>query len=290
MSSRDLLESDALRAFAVFAEHENFTAAAAALHLSQPSLHAKIGKLSASLGLQLYERHGRGLRLTPDGRRLAAFAQDCGRRVDDLLAELGSRAAPAVVAAGRGAFRWVIGDGVQRLARSGRPVRVVTANRAQSLEAVAGGQVDVAVFAHDPPPRPLEHEHLAEYRQTLVVPRRHRLARATEVTVADLEGLRLVMPPAERAHRRALDLALAQAGVRYEVAAEVDGWDLLVHFASLGLGATVVNGCVRPPAGLVAVPFADLPSVHYWACWRPQRADLAADLVAQLRPDPEPPA
>lgn len=284
MASRDLLEPDALRAFAVFAEHENFTAAAAVLHLSQPSLHAKIGKLGAALGLQLYERQGRGLRLTPDGRRLAAFAQDCGRRVDDFLAELGSRSAPAVLAAGRGAFRWVIGEGVRRLAGSGRPLRVVTADRASSLAAVEGGQVDVAVFAHDPPPRPLAHAHLAEYRQTLVLPRRHRLARAGEVTVADLEGLRLVMPPAERAHRRALDRALAQAGVRHEVAAEVDGWDLLVHFASLGLGATVVNGCVRPPAGLVAVPFADLPLVHYWAVWRPQRADLAGELVAQLRP------
>lgn len=289
MASRDLLESDALRAFAVFAEHENFTTAAAELHLSQPSLHAKIGRLAASLGLDLYERQGRGLRLTPDGRRLATFALDAGRRVDDLLAELGSRTAPAVVAAGRGAFRWVIGDGIRRLAQTGRPVRVVTADRAESLQAVTGGQVDVAVFAHDPPPRPLAHAHLAEYTQTLVLPRRHRLARAEQVTVADLDGLSLVMPPAERAHRRALDRALAEAGARHEVAAEVDGWDLLVHFVSLGLGVTVVNGCVRPPAGLVAVPVTDLPRVHYWAAWRPQRGDLAAELVGRLRPGAEPP-
>jgi DNA-binding transcriptional LysR family regulator len=64
MSGRDLLEADALRAFAVFAEHRNLTAAAAALHISQPSLHAKIGKLAAALGTDLYQRDGRGLRLT----------------------------------------------------------------------------------------------------------------------------------------------------------------------------------------------------------------------------------
>jgi len=54
MNARDVLEADALRAFAVFAEHRNFTTAAAALNISQPSLHAKIRKLATALGTGLY--------------------------------------------------------------------------------------------------------------------------------------------------------------------------------------------------------------------------------------------
>ena len=50
MDAGSALESDALRAFAVFAEHRNFTTAAAALRLSQPSLHVKIRKLADGLG------------------------------------------------------------------------------------------------------------------------------------------------------------------------------------------------------------------------------------------------
>jgi hypothetical protein len=45
---------------------------------------------------------------------------------------------------------------------------------------------------------------------------------------------------------------LADAGISLEVAAEADGWDLLVHFAGLGVGAAIVNGCVGIPAGLAA--------------------------------------
>ncbi len=60
------------------------------------------------------------------------------------------------------------------------------------------------------------------------------------------------MPTPERAHRRALERALLDAGVTWHLAAEVDGWDLLVHLAALGMGATVVNGCITPPAGLTA--------------------------------------
>ena len=73
MAGRDALEADALRSFAVFAEHRNFTAAAAALHISQPSLHVKIKKLAAALGTELYERDGRRLYLTASGEQLAAF-------------------------------------------------------------------------------------------------------------------------------------------------------------------------------------------------------------------------
>ena len=42
MDRLDVLESDALRSFGVFAEHRNFTTAAAALSISQPSLHVKM--------------------------------------------------------------------------------------------------------------------------------------------------------------------------------------------------------------------------------------------------------
>jgi LysR family transcriptional regulator, low CO2-responsive transcriptional regulator len=63
------------------------------------------------------------------------------------------------------------------------------------------------------------------------------------------------------------------------VRTEADGWGLLVHFASLGLGATVVNGCVRVPAGPAAVPVEDLPAVRYRVARRPQRRERGADLV-----------
>ncbi|MGD0560299.1 MAG: hypothetical protein ABSA93_35685 [Streptosporangiaceae bacterium] len=55
---------------------------------------------------------------------------------------------------------------------------------------------------------------------------------------------KLVVPPQGRQHRRTLERALANAGIPLQVAAEADCCDLLGHFASLGVGATIVNGCV----------------------------------------------
>jgi DNA-binding transcriptional LysR family regulator len=285
-AARRLLESDAVHAFGVFAEHLNFTTAAAQLHLSQPSLHAKIRKLQAGLGVELYERDGRGLRLTAAGQRLAVHARDAARNADEVIADLRSGPAPVMVAAGRGTLRWVIGEGLRTVNRAGRPLRVLTANRDTALSAVSSGQVDIAVIAYDPPPRSLRSEQIAVYPQALFLPCEHRLAARTEVTVRDVEGLDLVVPSAGSPHRRALERALLNLGVTWSVAAEVDGWDLLAHFAVLGLGAAVINGCVLPPEGLTAVPIRDLPSVRYWAVWRPERDRLAVDVLPQLHPGP----
>ncbi|WP_326558491.1 LysR family transcriptional regulator [Micromonospora sp. NBC_01796] len=284
MTGRDLLEPDALRSFAVFAEHRNFTVAAAALHISQPSLHVKIRKLAVALGVELYERDGRRLVLTAAGERLAAFALDSRRRADEFLRELHQDSpATLTIAAGRGALRWVVAEPIRCTARQGRRVQVITADRETALAAVSSGRADLAVVGHDAPPRRLEATQIAAYPQVLVVDERHPLAARSQVGLTDLDGLDLVVPPDGRPHRRALDRALLDAGVSWQVAAEVDGWDLLVHMSDLGIGATIVNGCVQLPAGLRAVPIRGLPKIRYWATWRPQRQALVRDFLDLVR-------
>jgi DNA-binding transcriptional LysR family regulator len=278
----DMLEADALRAFGVFAEHRSFTAAASRLRISQPSLHVKIRKLGAALGVELYQRQGRELRLTPAGRRLAEFAEESGRRVTELLAELRGQAPPVRIAAGRGALRWVVSPAVLALRRSGRAVQLTVANREAALAALGSSAADVAVIAFDPPPRTLGSQLIAEYPQVLVVGARHPLADRVQLHLTDLAELDLLVPPPHRPHRRAVDRALERAGVSWQAAAEVDGWDLMVHFADLGLGAAIVNGCVGVPRRLRAVPIVDLPAVRYWAVWRPSRQPGLSDVLERL--------
>src|SRR6516165_7343379 len=152
MTGRDLLEPDALRSFAAFAEHRNFTSAAAALNISQPALHVKIKKLAAALGTDLYERNGRTLALTAAGNRLAAFALDSRRRVDDFLDGLDDGAPALSIVAGRGAIRWIIGDAIRAVSQQGTKIHVITASRDTAIATLAAGRADIAVIAYDPPP------------------------------------------------------------------------------------------------------------------------------------------
>jgi DNA-binding transcriptional LysR family regulator len=57
-----------LEAFVAVVDEGTFTAAAARLHLSQPALSRRIATLEAELGVALFERVGRAVRLTPAGR------------------------------------------------------------------------------------------------------------------------------------------------------------------------------------------------------------------------------
>ena len=70
------------------------------------------------------------------------------------------------------------------------------------------------------------------------------------------QGVRALLPRVRRIAGDGVDLAVSA---------------LRAEAAALGLGATIVNGCVRLPARLRAVPVEDLPAVTYWAAWRPER-------------------
>ncbi|MGH8981017.1 MAG: LysR family transcriptional regulator [Acidimicrobiales bacterium] len=65
---------DQLRAFTTVAEHQHVTRAADQLGLSQPSVSHQLKALERALGIALFERVGRGVRLTGDGRALVPAA------------------------------------------------------------------------------------------------------------------------------------------------------------------------------------------------------------------------
>lgn len=265
--------SDALHAFAVFAEHRNLTHAAAALRISQPALHAKLGKLARDLGRPLYRRVGRQLVLTPDGEAVARFARDQDDRLDRFLAELRTTPIdrPVVLAAGQGAYLYLLA-GALRAAASAR-LRLLNTDRAATLAAVRTGRAHLGVTVLEVLPDDLVAIPLATFPQVALVPDDHRLTRRRRLRLRDLDGAALVVPPPTRPHRIALERALRAADVTWTVAVEADGWPLTVHFATAGVGLAVVNGCVPPGPGLVARTVTDLPSVAYHVVHRPGSRD-----------------
>lgn len=285
MTPGEALTADAVSAFAVFSRHLNFTRAAEELHIAQPSLHAKVARLSRSLDLTLYEKVGRELRLTSDGRAVAAFAADQVRSVDDFLASLHTPTRSLRLAAGRAAIQWVLDRPLRALVRSGVDLHVAPADRSTALHLVESGEADVAAIAYDPPPRHLCSVQLARVPQVLVAHRSHPLLTADRVRLRDLAGLALVVPPAGKPHRQSLERALDAAGVDWSVASEADGWDLILHLAKLGVGAAVVNGCVPVPRTLAAAEVEDLPHVGYWLTWREQRDAVVQPLLRQVSAD-----
>ena len=77
-----------LIAFLAVAHSETLTDAAAQLHVTQPSITKRIANLEDELGAALFERHRRGMRLTPAGRLLLGHALRMKAELDTAREEI----------------------------------------------------------------------------------------------------------------------------------------------------------------------------------------------------------
>lgn len=262
-----MLETSWLRAFAAFAEHLNFTRAARLLHLSQPALFAQVQKLSDAAGTPLYKRAGRGLVLTEAGERMAAFARKNLADQAALVEELrtGRARARVVLCAGEGAYLYLLGEAVQRSVRDARtPIELLVRDATDTLTALRTGAAHIGVLPLPSIPQRIVAEPLMQVGQMLVLPEAHPLAQKSQLTLADLSGVALIVPPPGSSQRRTLEEALSRAGVSWEIAVEARGWPLAIHLVKLGTGLSVVNDFCRLSSGLVGRPLAGLPSHTYY--------------------------
>ncbi|MBX3172530.1 MAG: LysR family transcriptional regulator [Candidatus Eremiobacteraeota bacterium] len=260
---------ETLKAFRVFADTLNFTHAAERLHLSQPALHTRIQELSKSLGSQLYIKQGRQLQLTVQGQKLAAFAREIEVRFQDFRRDQPDQ--PLRLAAGQGAYLYLLGPALKQLKE---PAQLLLGG----AESVRIGHADLAVG-----PRPADTTHLELHAfqkigQVLLLPKDHPLGKKRHLKLKDCRDLQLIVPPADRPQRKLLDSALPP----YQVAAEAIGWELTLHFVSLGMGLAIVNSFCPPPPGFLAKPLAELPGIQYQVILPQAYQRPAARKMAQL--------
>lgn len=78
----------ALAAFESAARHQNFARAGAELNITASAISHHVRKLEQRLHVTLFERHARGVRLTPEGRRLADSASSAIADIESVAAGL----------------------------------------------------------------------------------------------------------------------------------------------------------------------------------------------------------
>ncbi len=258
---------DALQSFAVFADTLNFSESARLLHISQPALHAKVRKLAEQLDARLYLRVGSALQLTSAGEQVARHARELlllNQRFVKGLAQ-GQEQAVVSLAAGEGAYLYLLGKALSQFSGPGASphLQLLTRNRDAAVQAVRAGQAQLGIAPLGAVPADLHAVRLTVVGQVLVLPRAHALASRRTVRLRDLQGAQLIVPPAGRPHRELLGRLLQAESVAWQPSLEADGWELMLRFAQLGFGLTVVNACCRIPKGLVAVPLQGYPPLEY---------------------------
>lgn len=266
-----------LRAFHAVAQHGSFTRAALALRLTQPTLSGQVKDMQARYGVRLFERDGRGVRLTEAGRALHAVTQ----RLFALTAE----AEQVLATAGStefGAFR-LSADAPHHVVpvlaafnRKHPKVRLSLAmgNTEQVLQQVLDRMSDVGVLADVRPDRRLATLPLRRDRLVLMVDRAHAWSRRRALDIGALSGSRLVLREPGSRTRAIFEAALERRGIIPGEVIEVSTREGVREAVAAGLGVGVVFASeFSADARLHAVSLrgAPLDSTEYLICLADRR-------------------
>ncbi|MBX0326504.1 LysR family transcriptional regulator [Oscillochloris sp. ZM17-4] len=253
-----------LRYFEAVARHSHVTRAAAELHIAQPALSKQISQLEHELGVALFDRVGRNVRLTEAGEALLPHARAVMAQVEASRAEMAERiglskgratvGAPPTV--GNQLLPPVLAAFNKRYA--GIELRLHEAGVQTLLDLLETGLTDVAVVT-----LPVDDENLTVVpifteEMVIAVWRGHHLAGRGEVAISDLAGEPWVLSPENYELREAALVACERAGFSPRVVLDGGETDTLLRFVAAGVGiALVPRLAVQGAADLVALRVSD---------------------------------
>ncbi len=254
----------------------SFSAAAAALHLTQPAVSRQVGLLERQLGTMLVHRTQRGVRPTEAGRVLLAHAEALLAGLERAEHEIRSLAGLERGTVRLGSFFSALVHLSAELATEltqihpGLVVVDELVDRSAALDGLLRGALDLAiVFEDDTEPAPpvdgVQLHSLFDDPVRVVLPTGHRFADHPVVGVHDLAHDTWIRPHEGSAARR-LDAVLARAGIRPALVLAGRG-DEPVEVQALvaaGRGVTLTHDLtvVVDRNGVVVLPLTDEPGVR----------------------------
>jgi len=245
------------------AEELSFTRAASRCTIAQSGLSHQIAQLEKELGVALFHRTSRSVRLTPEGHAFLPFARRVLRDADGVRAEIAELRGMVRGRLRIGSIPVSYGDldllGLLREFRQAYPAIDVSLSDEGSLSTVTAllaGGLDVAfvgLYAHQVPPG-LALQLLKVDPLVAVVGRDHGLRGAGVVSLAHLaDGNPFLESHADSGLRVQVDEACTRARARRQVVCELRNPADLASLAVQGIGVAVV-----PQGVALAAVAADL--------------------------------
>jgi DNA-binding transcriptional LysR family regulator len=273
-----------LRYFVAVAEAGHFGRAAAALHVSTPTLSEQVRALEEEVGTPLLVRHPRGATTTAAGAALLVEARTVLLAADTALREA-RRAAGIDDGALRlglltGAPPWLPRHLAAILERAapGHVPAFVGGSSTYQLGLLERGELDLAVSRDTPGVAGYETLALVTEELGVVLPQEHPLAHRAVLDAADLSGIELVWYPRHRAPRLFDEVVttIERLGGRPGISASAMAVEAIRTALPL-LGGAVTLGSRRMEGdGLVWRPLRGAPlSIPIWAVWRARPRDPA---------------
>ncbi|MCP8969218.1 LysR family transcriptional regulator [Ectobacillus ponti] len=263
------MELRQLRYFMEVAEREHVTEAAEHLHVAQSAISLQIAKLEAELGVTLFERAGRNVKLTPIGRiflthvKTAMKAIDYAKeKVDEYLdpehgtikigypTSLASQLLPSVVSAFRNQHPYV-------------SFHLRQGSYSFLIDAVKNGDINIAFLGPVPAKdTDIDTHILFTEHMSALLPASHRLAGRSSLYISDLRDEDFVLFPKGYVLQQIVVDACRQAGFVPNIKSEGEDMDAIKGLVSAGIGVSLLPDSTfsdTPPRFTVKIPVESPP-------------------------------
>jgi LysR family transcriptional activator of glutamate synthase operon len=258
------MELRQIQYFIAVAEREHMTEAALALHVAQSAVSKQIANLEAELGVQLFIREGRNIRITPIGKIFLNHAKAAVRAIANAKQEIEEFLDPE-----RGTVR--VGF-PSSLAAHTLPT-IISAFREQHpqigfqlrqgsysrlVEAVKQGEINLALLGPIPTDEKyIEGKILFLEQIVALIPDNHPLAKAKSLHLGDLRNDPFVLFSPGFILRNIVIQACRQLGFTPSISFEGEDIDAIKGLVASGLGVTLLPEVTlfeNTPRGTVKVP------------------------------------
>lgn len=257
-----------LRYFSVLAELEHYTLAAARLEISQPSLSSAIRNLEDELGVKLFEKVGRNIRLTEEGRYFQ-------KKVDSAMGELleatealqSSRDnAPIVIRVGviSGALDGVVAEQMASCIKKSDRCRfhITEGSSKDLMDLLHQEKLDVAIVDVTSRDRSLHFRWMCQRNFCVAVPVGHPLSGREQISASDMVNYPQIGFSHSMDHN--FENWASNPDVRQRFVCQVNTVASALSLVAAGVGLTSVpEDCVIPMDGIVYIPLKNRHQALY---------------------------
>jgi LysR family transcriptional regulator, low CO2-responsive transcriptional regulator len=277
-----------LKVFAAVASNLSFTRAAAALHLTQPTVSMQIKELSATVGLPLFEQIGKKIYLTDAGRELNATVHevlDAWDRFEMTAANLKGLSRGQLKVSIVTTAKYFVPRLMGEFSKAHPEVEVslVVANRDQIIERLTQNLDDFYIMGLPPPGMALTIEPFLENPLVVIAPASHALVPKRQIALAELAEERFIQREKGSGTRLATERFFEEHGITLKSRMELGTNEAIVQGVAGGLGLAVLSrhalGTHPDETGIAVLDVANFPIRRSWTIVQPAGKKLS--VVAQ---------
>lgn len=291
------MDFDRLAEFAAVAKYGGIKKAALELGVSSATLSARLIRFEEYLGVSLFDRTGGAMVLTAAGRQLLPSALEILTSYQKLCREVCAAQAHSYhqlrIAVTGSNLPLNLGPFLDQLNLSNPGIRIelLDDSRFGIVDGLQSGEVDIyfAPVMENYAPKHLAKNTVSASTQFVILPRSHRLADRTMVSIRELDREQFILYPrtAEPAIREFQLQNLQDSGIRHTL---YDGDTATLFYKLLvpvGKGLLLLpTPMMDIPPNAVCLPVTDLPHPATM-CFFYDRANQKADVQAFARDFPD---